>query len=61
MFFSKIRSILAVLVIYTAAIVGCFVLYPYLNIPGVEGQAILIKVLLLVFLKMHLFMTLIGV
>ena len=47
MFFSKIRSILAVLVIYTAAIVGCFVLYPYLNIPGDEGQAILIKVLLL--------------
>lgn len=47
MMFSKVRSILAVCVMYAAAIVGCFVLYPYLNIPGEVGQAILLKVLLL--------------
>lgn len=47
MIFSKIRSIFAVMVMYTAAIVGCFMLYPYLDIPGDAGQAILLKVLLL--------------
>lgn len=47
MIFSKLRSIIAVLIIYVAAFIGCFVLYPYLDIPGDPGQAILIKVLLL--------------
>lgn len=47
MIFSKIRSIIAVLIMYIAAFIGCFVLYPYIDIPGDPGQAILIKVLLL--------------
>ena len=47
MIFSKIRSIIAVVIMYIAAFIGCFVLYPYIDIPGDPGQAILIKVLLL--------------
>lgn len=47
MYISKIRSILAILIMYVAAIVGCVFLYPYLNISGDSGQAILLKILLL--------------
>lgn len=47
MYISKIRSILAIFIMYVAAIVGCVFLYPYLNISGDSGQAILLKILLL--------------
>ena len=47
MYLSKIRSILAILVMYIACIVGCIFLYPIIKIPGDAGQAILIKILLL--------------
>ena len=47
MYVSKIKSILTILVIYIACIVGCVFFYPLINIPGVEGQAILLKILLL--------------
>lgn len=47
MYVSKFKSILAIFIMYVAAIVGCVFLYPYINIPGVEGQSILLKLLIL--------------
>ncbi len=47
MIFSKIRSILAIVVMYAAVIIGCFLLYPYINIPGVLGQALILKIIIL--------------
>jgi steroid 5-alpha reductase family enzyme len=47
MYLSKIRSILAIAVMYAACIVLCVFLYPVFNFAGNEMQALILKILLL--------------
>ena len=47
MYLSKIRSILAITVMYAACIVLCILLYPLFKFSGNEMQALILKILLL--------------